>query len=126
MGWSYCPRRADETPLQFLRRKFSQTHVPGKYAGHTILHDELSPSGYFAILRVTDRDNAESCVFCLVCLVDIANTSIGYKDMDESMGPYAIAPPDFIRALERLIPVPPNADAREWRERCRARDPART
>jgi len=77
---------------------------------------------YYAATQVmTDGVGGE--IFAIVCLVkwnprDKEGYIFGYKDMEESMGPYEAECPAHI--LDLLSPTD-NANAIDWRARCRAR-----
>ncbi len=119
MGWTFCPRARSMSVLDFMRAEFTQTHLPQQKTGFAILHDEATREGYFAVIERTDTDGSTKR-FCLVCLLDITPSEIGYKDMTESMGPNILAPLAFFKTLETLIPEPDGRYAEEWRARCRA------
>lgn len=122
MGWTYATKPYGLPNIDYLRRQFQQTYVPGETTGHAILHDCFTGSEYFAVVETTHKHDATKNRFCLVVLVQpgAGHHGFGWKDMDESMGPYVLAPRSFFDRLEQLIPEPDGAYAAEWRARCRA------
>ena len=66
-----------------------------------------------------DTTIGQTTVFAGVALVSLsrARNEFGYKDMDETMGPYYFNAP--ARILDRLTPTE-NPSALEWRAECRA------
>jgi hypothetical protein len=118
MGWIFCPRPIGVSVTEFMRREFTQNHVPNEKTGFEILHDQTTREAYFAILKRTDP-TGQSRLFCLVCLIEVSGSEIGYKDMTESMGPNILAPLPFFQELEKMIPEPDGQYAIEWRTRCR-------
>ncbi|OYW55485.1 MAG: hypothetical protein B7Y80_16915 [Hyphomicrobium sp. 32-62-53] len=119
MGWIFCPRPTGVTVTEFLRREFTQNHVPNEKTGFEIVHDHATREAYFAIIKRTDPAG-DIRHFCLVCLIEVSGSEIGYKDMTESMGPNILAPLCFFQKLEELIPEPDGRYAIDWRARCRA------
>lgn len=119
MGWTFCHRTAGLNVTAFMRRQFTQMHVPNEKTGFEILHDQTTREAYFAIIKRTDPAG-DVRLFCLVCLIEVSGSEIGYKDMTESMGPNILAPPAFFQKLEDLIPEPDGRYAADWRARCRA------
>jgi len=101
-----------------MRREFTQNHVPNEKTGFEILYDQMTREAYFAIVKRTDP-TGQSRLFCLVCLIEVSGSEIGYTDMTESMGPNILAPLPFFQELEKMIPEPDGQYAIEWRTRCR-------
>lgn len=83
----------------------------------------------YAAVKRANKETGESYVFAAVILLDYrkgqfgGDTDFGYKDMDESMGPYVIKCP--ARILDLLTPTT-DATAFRWREMCRKRIAQRT
>lgn len=119
MGWTFCPRPTGLSVTDFMRREFTQHHVPQERTGFEIVHDEVTSEAYFAIIKRTDPAG-DTRLFCLVCLIEASGSEIGYKDMTEGMGPNILAPLGFFQKLEELIPAPDGRYAIDWRARCRA------
>lgn len=79
---------------------------------------------YYAALRRTDRVTGATLTFALVVLVsykprDPDGYTLGWKEMDESMGPTIINCPG---SLLDLLDPPTNDNARLWRDSCRGRE----
>lgn len=119
MGWIFCPRPTGMSATEFMRREFTQTHIPNETTGFEIVHDQTTREAYFAIIKRTEPAG-DIHLFCLVCLIEVSGSEYGYKDMTESMGPTILAPLDFLQKLEDLIPEPDGRYAADWRDRCRA------
>lgn len=119
MGWTFCQRPTGVSLTEFMRREFTQIHVPNEKTGFEILHDQTTREAYFAIVKRTDPAG-DTRLFCLVCLIEASGSEYGYKDMTESMGPNVLAPLPFFHKLEKVIPEPDGKYAAEWRARCRA------
>lgn len=119
MGWTFCPRPRAISVSHFMRAEFTQTYIPREKAGFSILYDQTTKDAFFAVVERTDPDSTARR-FCLVCLLDVSGSEIGYKDMTESMGPNVLAPLPFFQKLEQIIPVPDGKYAAEWRARCRS------
>lgn len=114
MGWTYLPRKGRDVK--------------------DVIRDEIVGSGRFEILdtAIVERKTAYSAVrhpdgyvFALVTLLDYQPNSvydIGFKDMDEGMGPVESKCP--LRILELLSPVENLGHgieyARAWRKSCYA------
>lgn len=105
MGWTYL----DRPPVGGMKAFLDREYKP--------LASAVVGDAYYAACRTRDGRT-----FAAVILID----GSGWKDMDESMGPYRTDCPAAI--LDMLTEPPPNEYARNWREACRstlaARSPA--
>lgn len=122
MGWTYTHKPHGIKARDFLRRRFEQPYDPGAKTGFSVLHDSATLTEYFAIIERTDKDTAFVERFCVICLIRHSRDhhNFGWKEMEESCGPYVIAPRNFFQILEAMIPHPINQNAQDWREACRA------
>ena len=124
MGWTYTHRGS--TPVkEFLT---DQLNCENKHAGYKILDIAIVKmrTAYMAVeiirrnqkTRLLDMETREVVAF--VFLLDYrprdTDYDMGYKDMDESMGPYESECPE--RILNLLTPTE-HENALEWRRRCR-------
>ena len=110
MGWLYLEAEdGDEKDLvEFAKREIISEEYD---IVHSHIHGcncERKVEGYFAI-----DDGSE--VMGLVILFDVKGSRIGYKLMDESVGPcYHNCP---IELIEKLAPTN-HKYAKKWREKC--------
>lgn len=110
MGWTYTQKRDGETVREFFEREFG--------GGGTIIDCTVVKmrTAYIAYQPKGTDD-----VVAIVCLLDYRPNdwlNFGYKDMDETMGPYECECPE--RILKLLTPTD-HEYALGWRERCWAR-----
>lgn len=98
-GWPYTAAEKKE----LLRSEF---------APYTVINDSLRGSTYYASLEKNDGSR-----FILVCKVSFGKYEWGYKDMEESMGPYEY---DCPLKILKDVPEPPNEYAKEWRQKVEA------
>jgi len=121
MGWTYIQNRVSDIK-EFFSREFNSDNFQGTKA--TVLdcfvdesnHQDLVAYMAYEILK----PGKPKKVTAIVCLVDTrpdehGNPSFGYKDMDETMGPYYYTCPKSI--LDKLTPTK-NKNALEWRKKC--------
>lgn len=111
MGWTFTTRRHGESMTEFFKQEFFTSGQQELLALRVVNMREA----YGAVREPDGR------VWALVCLLDFVphrGFNIGYKDMDESMGPNADRCPQDI--LDLLTPTD-SQWANEWRDRCRAR-----
>lgn len=114
MGWTYLRKDEDTTAAEFLRKEFTSTNCE-------VLDVAVKLRTAYAACRNTKTGE----VFALVVLLDYRPKdyyNFGYKDMDETMGPYECDCPE--RILKLLTPTD-HEYALGWRERCWARIKAR-
>lgn len=128
MGWLYMHRLhmdGHATPKAYLDAQFtySRAHEDGStYAMRVLDSACVANRVWYGATRV-ERSGQEPYVIALVCLVrwnprDKEGLHLGYKDMEESMGPCEAECPE--RILRLLTPTT-NEHAIEWRRRCRER-----
>ena len=120
MGWLYmCGFSGYASPRCYLDNQF--THADADQRSAVLASALVRMKTYYAAVERVSADGTR-VVFAVVCLVDYNprkadGFTFGYKDMDESMGPYESECPADI--LDLLTPTTcPHAI--EWRERCRA------
>lgn len=108
MGWSFMHRERGTTNEAFFAREFPSCEI--------LACATVKGTFYAAMCLRADR----TVVFGMVCLTQFCrgDYNFGYKDLDETMGPYADDCP--ARVLDWLTPTD-NATANEWRARCRAK-----
>ncbi|MFA5951889.1 MAG: hypothetical protein WC807_16565 [Hyphomicrobium sp.] len=122
MGWTYTHKETGVKAREFLRKELQQDYIPAEKTGFKILTDTATLTEYYAVIERTDHKTGAAERFCLVCLIRNCGDyhNFGWKEMEESMGPFVIPPRSFFNALEHMIPEPDGEYGREWRERCRA------
>ena len=122
MGWTTTCTYSGGGIRRYLDAEFASDHPD--YPRREVLKSAMKGSTeYYAALRRTHRDTGKTLTFALVVLVsykprEADGYTLGWKDMDESMGPYITNCPASI--LDLLDP-PTNENAKRWREACRAR-----
>lgn len=85
----------------------------------SVLKSTMRGSVYYAAIQRQDKTNGEKTVTAAVCLTGVDTRewfNFGYKDMDETMGPYESKCPKGI--LDLLTPID-SEWANQWRARCR-------
>jgi hypothetical protein len=122
MGWLYMQSIAPyKTPKEYLN---NQLTFESEKATYRVLQSALvAMRHYYAAVEIREKTTNKRDVNCVICLVnykplDKEGFIFGYKDMDESMGPYVTDCPASI--LDLLTPTD-SAYANEWREKCRRR-----
>lgn len=121
MGWLYMQSlNGHGGPKEYLDAQFTydRPHVLLKVLRSVLVDGRV----YYAAVECSDREAGTRHVFAVVCLVNYNLRAadgyvFGYKDMDETMGPYEIGCPEDI--LDLLTPTD-SAYAKDWRARCRA------
>lgn len=121
MGWTYMSK--PESVKDWFR---------GEYGGENSLwkHEVLdvaivNMNELYAAVKRTHKESGESCVWAAVFILNFRPSdyhNFGYKDMDESMGPYNTNCHE--RILDLLTPTD-NEESNKWREQCRKRIAAR-
>lgn len=116
MGWLYTNKPKGESVKDFFSKQF--TFETDRYSSKLLECAVVKMrTAYMAIEQVLKVDGART-VFAVVCFLHYAPkdyNNFGYKDMDETMGPYAYDCPEKI--LKLLTPTD-NEYARNWREKC--------
>lgn len=116
MGWTHTSRPSWQTPSQFIREHFSWESE--RHTNKVIETSVKLTEAYAAVERI-DKATGERTVWALVLLIHHMPRSyynFGYKDMDETMGPYYFNCPAKI--LDLLTPID-NDYANTWRAKCR-------
>ncbi|WP_375207686.1 DUF6927 domain-containing protein [Hyphococcus sp.] len=121
MGWTFTYGYDGRGVRAFLDRQFAGENEAGRWE---ILKSALvHMRTYYAACRWTDRKTDETRVFAIVALVkysprDREGLTLGWKGMDEGMGPCEAKCP--LAILDLLDPPDPARDGAEWRARVRA------
>lgn len=114
MGWTYT-HRGSQPVKEFLRDQIDCENDAGKWEMLDCAIVKFR-TAYMAV-RIT-RPGQEPYVVAFVFLLDYRpkeDFNIGYKDMDEFMGPYQCDCPE--RILKLLTPTD-SEWANEWRRKC--------
>lgn len=120
MGWLYIQDLGGHHgPRDYLDKQF--TFTSGETNARVLKSALVKMRTYYAALERTGP-GGEREVFAVICLVQYNRKAkdgyiFGYKDMDESMGPYQAECPTKI--LDLLTPTN-NPHAMEWRAKCTA------
>jgi hypothetical protein len=114
MGWLFTHKPHGMSVKDFFEENFNYNR-DGRY-GRILDCAVVKRTAYIAYEAGSDDGNRS--VFGVVCLLDYRPKechNFGYKDMDETMGPYFYDCPE--RILKLLTPTE-NEYALEWREKC--------
>ena len=104
MGWLYKHDPIDD-PVAYLVNQYNHE---GEHRLYQVLAAARVGNTVYMALKCTDKTSGNAYVFAAVIL--ISNTrkhGFGYKDMDETMGPYECACPDRSCACCRRSPTSP-------------------
>ncbi|NJM50250.1 MAG: hypothetical protein HC843_04650 [Sphingomonadales bacterium] len=120
MGWTFVGGyKAQKTPKLYLDEQFT---CKRDNIAQTVLASTLHKRReYYAAVCSHDKQTKRSRIFAVVYLIKLMPSAsdglyLGYKDMDETMGPYHYNCPSKI--LNMLSPTE-NESAKEWRAKCR-------
>jgi len=117
MGWTFFTDTG-ETTGAICTREFTDTNPAGDR--WSVVDQSTRGSVWYAIGRL-DRVGQPPVFYGLVWLTSRKKGQFGYKDMDESCGPYYWdMPKRLLDQLDQLAPNPPGC-ALDWRARCRAK-----
>ena len=131
MGWTFDYGAKHYKPNGSVDRKkcldemftwVSKSKETEEYAGCRVVKSAMVGREYYAACErylVKDGKEEQKCVFAVICLTcgkGRDGTIWGYKDMDESCGPYYCKCPNSI--LDLLTPTQ-SEYAIEWRKNCR-------
>lgn len=121
MGWLFTNDYQGGGVRAYLDRQF--THKDDAHAHEIVKSSLIAMSRYFAAMRTTSKSTGESHVWALVALVKYNpkaadGMTLGWKAMDETMGPHVENCP--LGILNLLTDPPHNENAAAWRARCRA------
>lgn len=112
MGWTFTSKPKGQSTVDFFKERFN---TPGKLevlAGAVVNTNEV-----YLACRATP-EGMVPYVFAVVCLLQFRpkdHYPFGYKDMDESMNPYAWNCPE--RIFKMLTDVPDqNEGSKKWRQ----------
>jgi len=111
MGWTFTHKTKDQSVKQFFEKEFNGEH--GKVLDCAV----KNRAAYIAFERANGSGRRK--VFALVCLLSYRprdHFNFGYKDMDETMGPFECDCPE--RILDLLTDTDDETAGR-WRKRCR-------
>lgn len=111
MGWMYVRRRAGQSHRDFFQGEFG--------ADCQILDSHTTRFTFYAACEHARKPGIVFAVVVLFRYAPKARYNFGYKDMDETVHPYAYDCP--VRILDRLTPTD-SAGANEWRALCRKRN----
>lgn len=117
MGWTYTHKDEGESVKEFFSKEFGYANEKRK----TRVLDCAVVCLREAYLAFEDMNLVDGTreVFAIVCALDyrpLDHWNFGYKDMDETMGPYYYNCPE--RILNLLTPTD-NEYALKWRRKCR-------
>lgn len=132
MGWTSGPKAVGVSALDFIKQRLWTAEYLAENEAEIVAEVALSSVIYIAmklhkpdegefVARVFEADIYDgSITFAVVYLVegDIGSSSIAYKPMDETMGPYCDSrcPAGFIAKLSDIKPDAPGYSA-AWRQR---------
>lgn len=123
MGWTYMKKPLGKSAKDVVQALFAWEDSKWKVEPMSAAIVKLR-TAYLAVRRA-NKETGVSYVFAAVVLLDLRVSErhdLGFKDMDESVGPCeAECPEKILRLLTPLDdPSYPEANdwAREWRERC--------
>ena len=117
MGWTFFNDNGLSVG-EICTREFTSTNPAGDR--WSVVDQSTRGSVWYAIGRL-DRVGQPPVFYGLVWLTSRRGGQFGYKDMDESCGPYYWdCPARLLDQLDKLAPNPPGS-ALDWRARCRAK-----
>lgn len=122
MGWTfYNADHYTKSGRVDVKSECDSFYADGAYSKYNskVLKSTVKGSVYYAAVELIDKVTKERKVFAAVTLTSLATMhgmNFGYKDMDETAGPYESKCPNSI--LDLLTPTD-NEYALAWRERCR-------
>jgi len=118
MGWMWTKRSKGETHEEFfVRTGVLRWNVPG--VTYRVLKSSTVNNTFYAAVERTEGPKRQ--VFAVIILIRWDprakyRNNFGYKDMDETEGPYEARCPD---AILDLLTETGSEYAKAWRERCR-------
>ena len=116
MGWTYTHKDPSVPPKEFFANRFNYQHEDGRY-GKIIAFALKNLRTAYAAYEVWSPELGKEVVG-LVILVNYAPSdyyNFGFKEMEESMGPFESECPEKI--LKLLTPTD-SEYANNWRNRC--------
>jgi hypothetical protein len=123
MGWTYLYKQVRDVKAYLEGPQgIFRCSTPGY--SYTVVDSAMVGSTYYAAVRHVTPEQPAGYVFGAIVLTRNPASGFGWKDMDESMGPYEVACP--LRILNKLTPIEnmPGGAARndyaaQWRENVR-------
>ena len=111
MGWTYARDYKGGGIRAYFDREFS--HETKEKRFHIIKSALVKMSRYYAAMKETDKATGKERIWAVVALVEYKpkaadGFTLGWKEMDESMGPTVIDYP--LNILDLLTDPPPNDD----------------
>lgn len=121
MGWTYTWAYHGSGVRNYLDRQFECDNEHGRW--EIIKSALVRMRTYYAACRWTNKKTGRVKTFAIVALVnynprDKEGLTLGWKEMDESMGPCEAECP--LAILDLLDPPDEDSHAKDWRERVRA------
>lgn len=118
MGWTYFCGNLELKDGK-IDRKATMTREIEKYGRTKVLKCSVVNGVYYAACQTVGKPD----VWAIVCLTRASERFLefGYKDMDETMGPFESKCPKSI--IDMLTPTT-SEWANEWRRRCLNRQPS--
>lgn len=116
MGWMYTYKEPGVPVIDFFRKQFDFQREDGHY-GKVLDCAVVNMNTAYIAYEIGDAQGNRE-VIAYVCLLHYTPSyydNFGYKDMDETMGPYQYDCPE--RILKLLTPTD-NEYALQWREKC--------
>lgn len=110
MGWTYYWANYWKKGKIDRKRECDEMFTNEHYE---VVKSQMVGTTYYGAIKHKDKD----LVFGVVCLTKVDGNDFGYKDMDDTMGPYAYDCPKSI--LDLLSPTD-NECANKWRQQCYA------
>lgn len=118
MGWTHTNRPSYQTPTEFIKEHFSWD---SEKSVNKVIETSVKLTEAYAAVERIDKATGNRSVWALVLLLHHMPKSyynFGYKEMDETSGPYSFNCPAKI--LDLLSPTD-NEYASKWRAQCRER-----
>ena len=114
MGTTFCRKNSGESVKSFFEKRWNR--IDEKSSFKVLDCMVKARTAYLACETIAEGKREVYGMVCLLHYTPKQELNFGYKDMDESMGPYDCHCPAAI--LDLLTPTD-NAYAREWRKNCR-------
>ena len=118
MGWTYTTKEHGSV-LDFFKKEFNHD---GEKTSFRLLDGAVKNiREFYGVVERVNKLTGAIARYGIVCLLDWRKEDLynfGYKDMDETCGPYYYGCPAKILALLEDYP-PENEESAKWREKCR-------
>jgi hypothetical protein len=116
MGWTSFRVSPSQKTVDLV---ISQINSVTTTRSWEVVDHSMRGNVFYGLVKRTKFDTNEVEYFAVVYLTSRRNGEFGYKDMDESMGPYYYDCPNrILNKLEVLSPNPSEC-AKKWRDTCR-------